>query len=254
MKDIIHELYRGDGDRAHIFRTLLFLFDISTIGYFIYTATAEATTRLLLLDLAIAIVVLTDLSLRLWIAERRVRYLLSVPTLADIIVVVSLLAPVLTGANLGFFKVLRVLRLMRVSEFAEKLNRRTPWVDINPRVVTAATNLLAFIFVVTSLVWVWEHGRNENMQTYIDALYFTITTLTTTGYGDITLTDPLGRVMTIGIMIFGVGFFLKLLQALYRPNKVEQCCGTCGLSLHERDASHCKHCGSTIYIETEGAD
>ncbi len=252
MKTLIDELYNDDTTRAHVFRSALFLFDVATIAYFLYTVTAARMAPSTPVDLGIAAIVLGDMLLRMWIADRRLRFLFSVTTLADIVVVVSLVAPVVAGANFGFLKVLRVLRLMRASEFAERLNRATPGLDINPRIVVAAANLVAFIFVVTSFVWVWEHDRNEDVRTYVDALYFTITTLTTTGYGDITLTDRVGRLMTIGIMIFGVGFFLKLLQALYRPNKVEEECRNCGLKLHERDASHCKHCGATIYIETEG--
>ena len=34
--------------------------------------------------------------------------------------------------------------------------------------------------------------------------------------------------------------------------KVRETCRKCGLSLHDADAVHCKHCGATIHIETEG--
>ncbi|WP_214649988.1 ion transporter [Palleronia pontilimi] len=252
MKSILQTLYEGDGTGPRAFRIALVIFDLVTIAYFLATATSDLDTRLLVIDLVVAAVVLVDLGARLWIAERRMQFLLKLTTLADLIVVLSLLAPLIAGSNFGFLRVLRVLRLVRSFHLIEQLDKATQHLDINRRVVRAALNLAAFIFVVTSLVWVWEHDRNDNVETYIDALYFTITTLTTTGYGDIILTDRVGRILTICIMIFGVGFFLNLLQAIYRPNKVEQKCPECGLELHDRDASHCKHCGNTIYIETEG--
>ena len=74
---------------------------------------------------------------------------------------------------------------------------------------------------------------------YIDALYFTVTTLTTTGFGDITLQGSLGRLISIVIMIFGVTLFLRLLQALVRPHKVRYPCPTCGLQRYEADAVLC---------------
>ena len=222
------------------------VFDVVTIGYFLITATADLAAGLIAVDLCIGAVIVVDLILRFLIADRGWKFLFSLSTLADLVVVASLVAPLIAGSNLGFLRVLRVLRLVRSFHLIDELDRLTSNLDLNHRVLRAALNLAAFIFVVTSLVWVWEHDRNENLQTYIDALYFTITTLTTTGYGDIILTDRVGRILTIVIMIFGVGFFLQLLQAIYRPNKVEQKCRQCGLELHDRDASHCKHCGETI--------
>lgn len=252
MKAWLRRLYEGDGAGPRWFRRALLLFDVVTIGYFLLTATSEIDLRIILIDLCIGVVLVADITARLWIADRRLKELLSLPTLADLVVILSLAAPLVAGTNLGFLRVLRVLRLLRTFRLAERLDRATAGLDVNTRIVRAAANLAAFIFVVTSLVWVWEHDRNDAVNTYVDALYFTITTLTTTGYGDITLTDRVGRLMTIVIMLFGVGLFLRLLQALWQPNKVEQPCATCGLKLHDRDASHCKHCGDTIYIETEG--
>jgi voltage-gated potassium channel len=31
-------------------------------------------------------------------------------------------------------------------------------------------------------------------------------------------------------------------------------CPDCGLTRHDADAVHCKHCGKVIHIETEGLD
>ena len=72
------------------------------------------------------------------------------------------------------------------------------------------------------------------------------------GFGDITLTGTTGRLLSVGVMIFGVTLFLRLAQVLFRPPKVRYECPECGLSLHDADAVHCKHCGATIHIRTEG--
>lgn len=105
---------------------------------------------------------------------------------------------------------------------------------------------------MTGLIYATQVNVNPEIRNYADALYFTVTTLTTTGFGDITLTGPWGRMLSVGVMIFGVTLFLRLLQVLFRPSKVRQECKTCGLILHDADAVHCKHCGETIYIRTEG--
>ncbi len=252
MKSLLEDLYEGTSRRAKLFRTCILVFDVLTIGYFLFTAIDDLDTSLIALDLAIGLVILADLVARTWISKNRFRFLWSLTTISDLIVLASLLAPLITGSNLGFLRVLRMLRLVRGFRVLERLDSLSTDIAINIRVTRAAANLLVFIFVVTSMIWVWERDRNEDLETYIDALYFTMSTLTTTGYGDITLTDRTGRLMSIGVMIFGVGFFLNLLQAIFRPSKVEIPCPECGLRLHDSDASHCKHCGSVVYIETEG--
>ncbi len=252
MRDTIADLYEGEGRRGKLFRAAMFVFDIATIAYFLLTATATLTAGLLAVDAVIGLVVLADVAARFRIAGNGWRFFLSFSTLADLVVVASVAAPLVAGSNLGFLRVLRVIRLVRTFRVAEQLDDLFGRANLNTRVSVAALNLLAFVFVATSIVWVVEHDRNPELDTLVDALYFTVTTLTTTGYGDITLEDRTGRMLTIFMMVFGVGFFLQLLQAIYRPNKAQVTCTRCGLRLHDHDASHCKHCGNTIYIETEG--
>ena len=55
------------------------------------------------------------------------------------------------------------------------------------------------------------------------------------------------------IMIFGVSLFLRLVQVMLRPQKVEHKCPDCGLKRHDHDAVHCKACGRLLNIEDEGA-
>ena len=54
-------------------------------------------------------------------------------------------------------------------------------------------------------------------------------------------------------MIFGVSLFLRLVQVMLRPVRVEFACPDCGLSRHDFDAVHCKACGRLLNIRNEGA-
>ena len=47
------------------------------------------------------------------------------------------------------------------------------------------TNSL-FFFIMAGTVYETQHWRNPAISNYVDALYFTVTALTTTGFGDIT--------------------------------------------------------------------
>ena len=121
-------------------------------------------------------------------------------------------------------------------------------------IIFSVINLLVFIFIVTAIVYVMQVGKNPGIKDYIDALYFTVTALTTTGFGDITLVGTSGHLLAVLIMIFGISLFLRLIQTIFRPGKVRYECPVCGLNRHETDAVHCKHCGTVLHITTEGVD
>ena len=146
------------------------------------------------------------------------------------------------------------MRIFRSYYVTRQLRHSFRFFARNDEVIFSALNLLIFIFVVTAFVFVLQQETNESINNYVDALYFTITTLTTTGFGDITMVDPAGRVLTVVIMVVGVGLFLRLVQTIFRPTKVRYECVQCGLTRHDLDAVHCKHCGHELHIRTEGLD
>lgn len=245
-------LYTGRGRQATRFRYGLIVFDLCTIAFIVATLPMTPTTAIIVADMVIGLAVLADFSARLWIAPDRRRYLLRPTTLADVVVVFSLLLAPLFAGNLAFLRVLRLVRLLHSYQVLRDLRRETPFFRRNEDIIISTINLVTFIFVVTALVFVLQHQTNPAIASYLDALYFTVTTLTTTGFGDITLTGDSGRLLSVAIMVVGVALFLRLVQTVFRPPKIRHTCQSCGLTRHDIDAVHCKHCGETLKIETEG--
>ena len=204
------------------------------------------------IDVLIGLVVLADFSARILISRDRLRDIVSVTGIADIIVISSLIFP-LTGEGFAFLRVVRTLRLLRSYQFLVRLRGEFTFFRRNEASIFAAVNLILFIFVTTAIVFETQHLTNSDISNYADALYFTVTTLTTTGFGDITLPTPTGRLLSVAIMIFGVSLFIRLVQVLLRPPKVSYECPGCGLTRHDSDAVHCKHCGQLLHIATEGS-
>jgi voltage-gated potassium channel len=171
---------------------------------------------------------------------------------ADVAAIVSFLAPVV-GEGIGFLRILRTLRLLRTYQLLARLRTDSVFFRRNEDLIIAAVNLGVFIFIMTGFVYETQRWTNTKIGNYIDALYFTIAALTTTGFGDITLTGTLGHLISVAIMIFGVTLFLRLVQVLLRPDKVRFACPVCALQRHDRDAVHCKACGTVLNIPDEGA-
>jgi voltage-gated potassium channel len=251
IRERIQRLYFGADAQARKFRYGLICFDVVTIALFLISPLGGQQDWMIALDLVIGILLAIEFMARLYAQRSPLRHLLSFTTAADLIVIGSLLLPVFLE-NLAFLRIARALRLLRSFHLLRDLRADSSWFRQHEDIIQRTVNLIVFIFVVTSVVYVTQHHINPQISSYVDALYFTITTLTTTGFGDITLAGPGGRLLAVIIMIVGVGLFLRLLQAIFRPNKVRFACPDCALLLHDADAVHCKHCGRVLEIPDEG--
>ena len=252
FRSSVERLYQGRSRRARMFRYALLAFDIVTIIYFIASSTVVESAWITAIDAAIAVVIVADLAARFWISDDRAQMLTRLTTWTDAVVVVSLILPLFIESFL-FLRVLRALRLLRSYHVVRDLRRDYAYFRRNEEIIQSVINLFVFIFVVTALVFVMQVRSNPDITSYVDALYFTVTTLTTTGFGDITLKGSSGRLLSIAIMVIGVALFVRLVQTIFRPPKVRHRCVDCGLRLHDTDAVHCKHCGRVLDIETEGS-
>ena len=248
--DRLRGLYEGASPRAHTFRDVLFIFDITAILYVIVSSFLPANDVTEWVNRVFGVLVLADLMARIAISARPARELIRPLTIAEIVAAISFLWPVGGGT---FLRALRTLRLLRTYAFLQRLRGASSWFRRNEDAVVAGTNLFVFIFVMTGVVYDTQHWSNPHIANYADALYFTVTTLTTTGFGDITLPGTFGRMVSVFIMICGVTLFLRLAQVLFRPNRVRFECPSCGLMRHDHDAVHCKACGTLIHIPDEGA-
>jgi voltage-gated potassium channel len=245
----IHELYNGFSRQARLFRIGMLAFDVLSLVFFVATSTVRHETWVVTIDVMIAAVITADLAARYIIAVDARSWLKSFETWTDIVVILSLLAAAVYE-NLLFLRALRLLRSYRV--LAELRSSYEP-IRRNYDQIKAVLNLAIFIFVMSSVVFVLQEGPNDNINSYVDALYFTITALSTTGFGDIVLVGDSGKLLSIIIMIVGISLFLRMLQTIFRPAKVRFKCPDCGLRRHDFDASHCKACGRVLAIEDDGA-
>lgn len=253
LQTILRKIYVGSSREAVRAQNVLLTFEILVILFFVVTTFTPKATWIIVVDIVLGVLLTIDFVARGYAERDRIAYLLQPITLVDIVVILSLLASVV-GGNLAFLRILRTLRLLRSYHMLRQLRRRFSFFRANEDTIVSAINLMVFIFVVTAAVYVLQVNINPSITNYIDALYFTIAALTTTGFGDITLVGSTGRLLAVVIMIVGVSLFIRLVQTIFRPHKVQYRCPDCGLSRHDADAVHCKHCGHVVKIENEGDD
>ena len=249
LQRTLYALYHGDSHGAVRFRTAWLVIDLVIIGFFIAAPLLRDTALFLTIDYAIAGLLAIDLAAR-FIAWGNARSFFRRGSVwIDIIVLLTLLFPEIFF-NLGFLRVLRLWTLVNSEVFWDTVLRRFDDTRVE-EVTRAVTAMITFIFICTGFVYTAFVGVEDGPAGYVDALYFTMTTLTTTGYGDITLPGVGGKLLSVLIMITGVTLFLRLAQAIFRPGKVRHLCPTCGLMRHDPDAVHCKACGTLVNIPNE---
>ena len=253
LRTRLRALYEDPGETGDRFRYLLLAFDLFTVTWLVASSFLERGAHHTRIDLAIGAVFLADFLARLAISRRPLKDLFSFWGLADILVIFSLLVPI-WGEGLAFLRVLRLYRVFHSPQTLDQLRDDIPGFRRRETAIRAALNLLIFIFAMTALVYQTQSGVNEKIVNYVDALYFTVTTLSTTGFGDITLVGNAGKLLSVAIMIFGISLFLRLVQVVLRPAKAHFPCPTCGLRRHDHDAVHCKACGTVLNIPDDGLD
>jgi Ion channel. len=249
LRSTLRLLYHSQSPRAQRFQATILVLDLAIIAFFIAAPLLRDTASFLWLDYSIAALLFADLVARGLAATDTLRWLRQLPVIVDIFILVTLLAPTWL-INLGFLRVLRLWTLTRSSAVWRPLRRRG--LGSYQETIQAVINLLVFLFVVTGFVYTAFANRDSGIAGYVDALYFTVTTVTTTGFGDITLPGTFGKLTSIVVMIIGISLFVRLAQSIFRPAKVSFPCPQCGLKKHDPDAVHCKACGHLLNIPDEG--
>lgn len=227
----------------------MLLVDIAIIAFFLAAPLLRGKQSFLWLDYSVAALLFIELGARALASTDIMRWLRQLPVIVDIFILATLLAPT-WFYNLGFLRILRLWTISQSSLVWRPLHKRK--LGAYQETIQAILNLLVFIFVVTGFVYTAFVSDDSGIAGYVDALYFTVTTMTTTGFGDITLPGTFGKLVSIAVMLMGISLFVRLAQLIFRPAKVSFRCPQCGLTKHEPDAVHCKACGHILNIPDDG--
>ncbi|OQM75823.1 ion channel [Manganibacter manganicus] len=249
LRNTLRILYHGTTPAAFRFQLAAIVIDLAIIGFFIATPVLQESPSFLWLDYVVAAIVALDIAGRLLASNDVVRLMRQPTSWVDGFILLTLLFPTAL-ANLAFLRILRLWSLSRSGALWRHLPMRhwDEWREASHAVV----NLLTFLFVISGFVYTVFYRDGSGMAGYIDAMYVTVATVTTTGFGDIVLPGTAGKLTAIVTMIIGISLFVRLAQSIFRPTKVFFPCPECGLQRHEPDAVHCKACGHILKIPDDG--
>ncbi|RAP33889.1 ion transporter [Candidatus Marinamargulisbacteria bacterium SCGC AG-410-N11] len=221
-------------------------------------------TYLWFLEIVLVCIFTIEYGLRWYASKNRFRYITNIYSMIDLIsilptILIVVLPP--TTAYIGFAKLLRmvrVFRVMRLLRFTSKNHFLFSEVSSHLlHIMRLFLSILVLFFVGSVLFWYVEAGVNPELESFFDAFYYIVVTLTTVGLGDITPVTLAGKWVTIMMILSGVLVIPWQISQIAREwiiasKKKSLRCKDCGLKYHDIDASHCKHCGHIIYQEVDG--
>jgi len=203
---------------------------------------------------------------RLYGAKNRLKQLIDVYSIVDFIAIVPTLSLLVLPLfsitpNFGFLRVIRMIRVLRIFRFL----RFTADPDFFFGTITLRfLNLiklfliiLMIFFISSGLFFHVENAINPHVENFGDAFYYTVVTLSTVGFGDITPMSEAGKWVTVLMILSGIILIPWQVSRLVKEwlhiaTKKEVICPGCGLRYHDENASHCKSCGHIIYQEYDG--
>jgi voltage-gated potassium channel len=215
-----------------------------------YPISTVVRSQLELIDTIILWIFLMEYLLRFFSAENRLRYFFSLYSLIDLLAILPFFLPVSDIRFIRIFRWFRILRLVRFFEGRTILG----YVSSEDSAIfnRILFTLFTILFVYSGLIYQVEHPINpDKFKTFLDAFYFSVATMTTVGFGDITPTSEIGRLLTVLMILTGIALIPwqigDLIKRLVKTkNQVDTLCANCGLSQHDEDARFCKICGTAI--------
>jgi voltage-gated potassium channel len=130
-------------------------------------------------------------SAKYWaIIKVKLHYIVSLPALIDLI------------AIFPNFRIIRLLKLYHYlsgasSLFDALLKKRF-------ELIFLGYLLFGITFSFGSIFYLLEYGVNENIDSYVDAIYWALVTISTVGYGDISPVTPMGQMVSMFGIVFGI--------------------------------------------------
>ena len=154
-------------------------------------------------------------------------------------------------------RLLRVFRILKLVRFVGESNNLLRAVNASKTKIFVFVFFVLVISVILGTVMYLIEGPQHGFTSIPHSIYWTIVTLTTVGYGDISPETPLGQFIATFIMIIGYGIIAVptgIVSAEFVASKKTEfdkgrSCESCGADILRNDAEYCRRCGYNLEDE-----
>ncbi|VEF25768.1 MlotiK1 channel [Shewanella baltica] len=210
------------------------------------------------LEWVFTVIFTIEYGLRLYCATHPVLYARSFYGVVDLLSVLpSYLALLIPGTN--FTLVIRILRLFRIFRVLKLLRYLSEGNVLLRAMMQSSRKVFLFFFSVSLIVMVLSavmyvvEGPDNGFSSIPKSVYWTIVTITTVGYGDITPKTGLGQAIAAFTMLIGYSIIAiptgiltaEISQEVGRHRDLRSC-NQCHKTGHDLDAMYCSRCGCEL--------
>jgi voltage-gated potassium channel len=151
-------------------------------------------------------------------------------------------------------RLLRVFRILKLAHFVGAGNLLMVALRKSRAKIAVFVFTVIVLCIILGTVMYMVEGPENGFTNIPVSIYWTIVTLTTVGFGDITPLTPLGQLISSIVMILGYGIIAvptgivtSEIISKKKPDSNTQACPDCGTNNHTDDANFCYHCGANLY-------
>ena len=180
----------------------------------------------------------------------RLKYMLSPGAIIDLLAILPFYLQAIIGFDLRVLRMLRLLRFFRLFRLTAYMKSAHMIANIfRTRINELLLSLVLVIFLIiisSCIIYFAEHNDPENGLLFSSipaTIWWSVVTLTTTGYGDMYPVTTIGKTMAGIIMLTGVAFFALPAGIItagfleeFRKNK-------------KRRHVKCPHCGQEVDVD-----
>tara|TARA_Y100000780_G_scaffold228686_1_gene247059 strand:+ start:230 stop:1084 length:855 start_codon:yes stop_codon:yes gene_type:complete len=200
---------------------------------------------------------------RLWCVASKKKYALSFFGIIDLFAVIptylSLLIPgIEVLADVRILRVLRVFRILKLVQYMGEAEVLVATLKASRfKIAVFLITVLSIVVVIGSIIYLIE-GPENGFTSIPRGLYWSIVTVTTVGYGDVTPQTGLGQALAAILMVVGYAL-IAIPTGLFSAEFVQQnashrqalnvpvrSCPGCGSLEKDHHADYCRYCGRKL--------
>jgi voltage-gated potassium channel len=203
-----------------------------------------------------------EYALRLLCSPRPLHYARSFFGLVDLLAILpTYLSLLLPGAqSMAVIRGLRLLRIFRVFKLGQFLGEasllRNALASSRHKITVFLGTIVILVTILGAAMYLIE-GEESGFTSIPAAIYWSIVTMTTVGYGDMAPITASGKVLASIVMILGYSIIAvptgivtaEIVEGAAAARRITtRCCPNCLSEGHARDANYCKDCGVSLEV------
>lgn len=264
-KDKLHEvIYEADTRAGKLFDVLLLIAILASIVLVMLESVPSINTEHSVFfnsaEWVITLLFTIEYFLRIVSIKKPREYIFSYYGIIDFLATIPKYLSLFLGGThallvLRALRLLRVFRILKITRYIGESNKLAKALKSSrPKIVVFLLAVMVISIILGTVMYLVEANADSGFTSIPRSVYWTIVTLTTVGYGDITPLTTLGQLIASIVMVLGYGIIAVptgIVSAEYanQTKKIATnttACRNCSFENHTDDAQFCSACGAKL--------